>query len=315
MLEYIIIILGFVLVMFMWLIYKKIDQNKNGGDEIKSALDLERERKKDLSDLKQDVVSIITEKYTSIEKRFSEIQGAQQEVVDFRNLFTNKTERGQLGEEWLEDILKDAISPNHYKAQYTFSNGKRVDFFLNFGDPNSTEGIPIDSKFTWENYKKMEEAKDPNIKKQCAKDFAEDIKKHVNAVSEYVIEGETGPIALMFVAAEGVFRSIEKSPMDFRRKAREKNVIIVSPDTIFGPLRTYRLLIQNRKMYEMSSVLQKEVGVLGEDVNRLIERFTNLGDRHEKITDDYRKLKISMDKVTSRSEKIKNLDLEKLPKK
>ena len=190
MLEYIIIVLGFVLVMFMWLIYKKIDQNKNGGDEIKSALDLERERKKDLSDLKQDVVSIITEKYTSIEKRFSEIQGAQQEVVDFRNLFTNKTERGQLGEEWLEDILKDAISPNHYKAQHTFSNGKRVDFFLNFGDPNSTEGIPIDSKFTWENYKKMEEAKDPNIKKQCAKDFAEDIKKHVNAVSEYVIEGE-----------------------------------------------------------------------------------------------------------------------------
>ena len=161
----------------------------------------------------------------------------------------------------------------------------------------------------------MEETADPNIKKQCAKDFTEDIKKHVNAVSEYVIEGETGPIALMFVAAEGVFRAIEKSPMDFRRKAREKKVIIVSPDTIFGPLRTYRLLIQNRKMYEMSSVLQKEVGILGDDVSRLIERFSNLGDRHEKITDDYRKLKISMVKVTNRSEKIKNLDLEKLPKK
>ena len=211
--------------------------------------------------------------------------------------------------------FKDAISSNHYKAQHTFSNGKRVDFFLNFGDPNSTEGISIDSKFTWENYKKMEEADDPNIKKQCAKDFSEDIKKHINAVSEYVIEGETAPIALMFVAAEGVFRAIEKSPLDFRKKAREKNVIIVSPDTIFGPLRTYKLLIQNRKMYEMSSVLQKEVGILGEDVSRLIERFSNLGDRHEKITDDYRKLKISMDKVTNRSEKIKNLDLEKLPKK
>jgi hypothetical protein len=39
----------------MWLIYKKIDQKKSNGDEIKSALDLERERKKDLSDLKQDV--------------------------------------------------------------------------------------------------------------------------------------------------------------------------------------------------------------------------------------------------------------------
>ena len=89
MLEYIIICIGFVFAVFLWLIYKKIDQKKNNGDEIKSALDLERERKKDLSDLKQDVVSIITEKYTNIEKRFSEIQGAQKEVVDFRNLFTN----------------------------------------------------------------------------------------------------------------------------------------------------------------------------------------------------------------------------------
>ena len=118
MLDYIIIIIGFILAFFMWAIYKKLDQKKDDNNEIKSALDLERERKKDLSDLKQSVVSIITEKYTNIEKRFSEIQGAQQEVVDFRNLFTNKTERGQLGEEWLEDILKDAISSNHYKSQH-----------------------------------------------------------------------------------------------------------------------------------------------------------------------------------------------------
>lgn len=314
MFEYIIVGLIVVLALFMVLIFKKIDKPKKQENEL-SPLDLERERKKDLSDLKQDVVKIITEKYTNIEKRFSEIQGAQQEVLDFRNLFTNKTERGQLGEEWLEDILKNAISSNHYKSQHTFSNGKRVDFFLNFGDPSSKEGIPIDSKFSWENYKKMEEAQDSQSKKKFAKDFSEDIKKHVKDVSEYIIEGETGPIALMYVAAEGVFRAIEKSPMDFRKLAREKNVIIVSPDTIFGPLRTYRLLIQNRKMYEMSSILQKEVGILGDDVNRLIDRFTNLGDRHEKVADDYRKLKISMEKVNIRSEKIKNLDLEKLPKK
>ena len=114
--------------------------------------------------------------------------------------------------------------PNHYKAQHTFSNGKRVDFFLNFGDTNSTEGIPIDSKFSWENYKKMEEAEDPNIKKQCAKDFAEDIKKHVNAVSEYVIEGETGPIALMFVAARfqrcGIARELLKRSISHARPAK-----------------------------------------------------------------------------------------------
>ena len=242
MLEYIIISIGFILVVFMWLIYKKIDLRKDNGDQIKSALDLERERKKDLSDFKQDVVSIITEKYTNIEKRFSEIQGAQQEVVDFRNLFTNKTERGQLGEEWLEDILKDAISPNHYKAQHTFSNGKRVDFFLNFGDPNSNEGIPIDSKFTWENYKKMCESNDETQKKKYASDFTQNINDHINAVSKYVIDGETAPIAYMFIGSAGVYEAIVKSDRDFVKKAREKSVIMASPDTLFSHLRNYKLL-------------------------------------------------------------------------
>jgi len=306
--ENIIIAFLIILIIFLFFIYKKLD-NKSNSTENSQALDFERERKKDISNLKAEVITAITEKYSKIEERVAEMQTAQKDVVDFKNLFTNKTERGQLGEEWLEDILKDAVSKKHYEAQHTFSNGKRVDFFLNFGSPN--ERISIDSKFTWENYKKMLEANDDVNKKKYAKEFAEDINKHINAVAEYIIEGETAPIALMFVASEGVFRAIEKSSHDFRKKARDKNVIIVSPDTIFGPLRTYKLLIQNREMYEMSNILQKEVGVLGEDVSRLIDRFTTLGDRQEKISDDFRKLKISMDKISNRSDKIKNLDLEK----
>ena len=70
MLEYIIICIGLVLVLFMWLIYKKIDQKKSNVDEIKSAMDLERERRKDLSDFKQDVVSIIIQKFSEIFEYF-----------------------------------------------------------------------------------------------------------------------------------------------------------------------------------------------------------------------------------------------------
>ena len=212
MLEYIFIGISFVLVIFMWLIYKKIDQKKNNGDEIKSALDLERERKKDLSDLKQDVVSIITEKYTNIEKRFSEIQGAQKEVVDFRNLFTNKTERGQLGEEWLEDILNDAISSNHYKAQHTFSNGKRVDFFLNFGDPNSTEGIPIDSKFRMASYELLNEQYELGNKEgiiKAKKALIDDIKSSAKEISTlYLDPPNTTNFAIMYLPYEGLYAEI-----------------------------------------------------------------------------------------------------------
>ena len=105
----------------------------------------------------------------------------------------------------------------------------------------------------------------------------------------------------MFVASEGVFRAIEGSSQNFVKKARAKDVIIVSPNTIFACLRTYRLLIQNREMYKMSSILQKEVGMLGEDVSRLVDRFTTLGDRQEKVSEDFKKLKTSMDKISNLS--------------
>ena len=284
------IIIVFVIIVATILLYNKLD--KRSDDKI---------------------IEKIAEKFGKIEEKLSKVEEMQEEVIDFKDLFTNKTARGKLGEDWLENIIKDAISDRHYERQYTFSNGKRVDFLLNFG--TQEERVPVDSKFSWENYKGMLEEKDTSLKKQYAKSFTDDINKHISDVSEYIIPGETAEIALMFIASEGVFRAIEESQQDFVKKARAKNVIIVSPNTIFACLKTYKLLIQNREMYEMSNILQKEVGILGEDVGRLIDRFSTLGDRQSKISDDFEKLETSMKKIKNRSEKIKNLDLEKLPKK
>ena len=58
----------------------------------------------------------------------------------------------------------------------------------------------------------------------------------------------------------------------------------------------------------------KEVGVLGEDVKRLTERFSSIGSKQEKVTEEFRQLNISVNKVINRSEKIMNLDLNELEK-
>ena len=298
------ILLGFgIILIILTLIYRKLNQKSDNKEEISNLL---------ASKVREKVVEAIAEKYSKIEEKVEVLQKTGEKLEDFRNLFTNKTERGKLGEDWLEDIIRDAVSKKYYEKQYTFSNGKRVDFLLNFGSID--ERVSIDSKFTWEDFKKMQETEDSSQKKQYAKNFAENINKHINAVSEYIIPGETAPIALMFVASEGVFRAIEGSPQNFVKKARAKDVIIVSPNTIFACLKTYRLLIQNREMYKKSSILQKEVGILGEDVSRLMERFSTLGDRQEKVSEDYKRIKTSIDKISNRSEKIKNLDLEEVEK-
>ena len=293
MLEYIVIGALAVVVVFVLLIYQKLNS---------------KDKSEDFAD--------ISNKLDNIDKAQSNIEELNTKITDFSNLFSDKTRRGKMGNEYLEDIVKDCLISKHYNFEHTLSNDKRVDCLLTFNQDVSSEIICIDSKFSWENYKNYNQETDEQRRKNYLKEFEKNISKHVDDISEkYVITGETAPYAIMFVASEGVFRAIEESPQDFVKKARAKNVIIVSPNTIFACLKTYKLLIQNREMYEMSNILQKEVGILGEDVGRLIDRFSTLGDRQSKISVDFEKLETSMNKIKNRSEKIKNLDLEKLPKK
>ena len=322
---YILLGFGAVLIVILALIYQKLNK-KSENTDLKDDFNLERERKKDFGDFKDKILKAINasstelkQDFVAIKERVSNVQSAQQqldklanEVIDFKNLFSNKTERGRLGEEYLEDIVSDTMSKQHYKFQHTFNNGKRVDCLLTLG--SADQSIPIDSKFSWENYRKMLETKDENLQKQHAKDFAQDIANHIVEVSGYVIDGETAPVAYMFVASEGVFETIVKSQKDFVKKARAKGVIIVSPDTLFSHLRNYKLIMQNREMGRLAKFLQQEVGILGEDVKRLTDRFSSIGNKQEKITEEFRQLNISVDKVINRSEKISNLDFEDLEK-
>ena len=322
--EILILLTLFVLILFLGLIYKKLDLKKNNNEEIKKDFGIERKVKQSIDSLKESYKNdqnILKDKIVSdlgkLNERLGIIDAAQKDlnelktnVIDFKNLFNNKTERGQLGEEFLEKIVEDSLQRKYYKFQHTLSNTKRVDCFLKLGSPH--ESIAIDSKFSWENYKKMLEEKNSESKKFHAKEFANDISKHIKDISEkYIIDGETAPMALMFVASEGVFRDIENSPSNFIQKARDKNVVIVSPNTLWSFLKTYRLLIQNKEMYEQSTLIQQEIGKIYDDVSRFAERVLSIDTRHSQISEDFRKLRISIDKIQSRASRIKNLDLDK----
>ena len=286
MIEYIILVFLVIIAVFAYLIYQKVNTKED-----------------------ETVLTNIDTKLQTIVDAKKTMENLQGDMVDFKNLFNNRSDRGKFGEEYLEDLVRDALNKKHYKFQHTLSNGKRPDCFLTFGSPE--ESVCIDSKFSWENYKKMHEEKNPEIRKSHAKAFKEDIMQHIKEVADkYIIIGETAPLSLMFVAAEEVFRDISKHPYNFIKKAREKNVVIVSPDTIFGFLRTYRLLIQNREMYILSGIIQKEVFALDEDIGRLEKRITDADTKHSQISESFRQSRISVEKIRKHISKILNLDLD-----
>ena len=283
MLEYIVI--GVLVVVLAVLIYQKLG-SKN---EIS------------LSDIK--------ERLGIIENAQKSIETLNEKIIDFENIFNNKTKRGKLGEEYLEDIVKDTLIEKHYKFQHTLTNNKRVDCLLKFGSTN--ENICIDSKFVWDSYEKYFQENDEDKRKQFLKKFEKDLNNHIEAISEkYIVTGETAPLAIMFIASEGVFRAIEDISEDFIKIARKKNVIITSPSTLWSFLRTYKLLIQNREMYEQTHVIQKEVSELSLIIQAFEEGFNDLEKRHNKNSETIEDIKTSVSKITKTSEKIQNLDLD-----
>jgi len=333
MLEYIIIFVSVVLVFFTWLIYKKVDQKKDNqleiknevlseklGEKIDKLIEKSTENQSNLSDkitLKQtesekeikSVVSNLNERLARIDKAQEEINEIKTSVIDFKNLFNNQTSRGKLGNDSLKAIVSDVLSKKYFKMEHTLRNGKRVDCFLFLGEPH--ECVAIDSKFAWENYTKLINEKDEQNKKIHAKLFSDDIKKHIKDISEkYIIENETAPFAIMYVASEGVYNAIMESNTNFAEESRSKNVIIVSPNSIFGFLKTYRLFIDNKEMSEKADFIQKEFGKIFEDISRFSERFSNIDKRNTQLSEDFRKLQISVDAITNRAGRIKDLEFD-----
>ena len=336
--ENIIVVFLLILIVFLFLIYKKLDQVKN-NDESESKYAVLSEKLNTLSDKTEsfrenlnksqiDLSDKLTNKQNDSEKEIKSDLGklneslavivtAQKElndlktsVIDFKNLFNNQTTRGRLGNDSLKAIVSDVLNKRYYKMEHTLSNGKRVDCFLLLGNPH--ECVPIDSKFAWENYTKLVNEKDEQLKKVHSKEFVDDINKHIKDISEkYIIEKETAPFALMYVASEGVYQAIMNSDKEFKKLARKKNVVIVSPNTIFGFLKTYRLFIDNKEMSEKADVIQKEFGKIYEEIIRFAERFSAIDKRNTQLTEDFRKLQISVDQITRRSERVKNLEFEK----
>ncbi len=336
--ENIIVVFLLILIVFLFLIYKKLDQVKN-NDESESKYAVLSEKLNTLSDKTEsfrenlnksqiDLSDKLTNKQNDSEKEIKSDLGklneslavivtAQKElndlktsVIDFKNLFNNQTTRGRLGNDSLKAIVSDVLNKRYYKMEHTLSNGKRVDCFLLLGNPH--ECVPIDSKFAWENYTKLVNEKDEQLKKVHSKEFVDDINKHIKDISEkYIIEKETAPFALMYVASEGVYQAIMNSDKEFTKLARKKNVVIVSPNTIFGFLKTYRLFIDNKEMSEKADVIQKEFGKIYEEIIRFAERFSAIDKRNTQLTEDFRKLQISVDQITRRSERVKNLEFEK----
>jgi len=257
-----------------------------------------------------------TKTMTDLRERLARIDVAQKniaelsgQVVSLQEVLSNKQARGAFGEIQLNDLVTNILPPSAYQFQATLGNGTRCDCLLTL--PNPPGAIAIDAKFPLESYHALRNAADDNAKTLAERAFRQAMVKHIDDISKkYILPGETAESALMFLPSEAVYAELHASFGDVVEKSYRARVWIVSPTTLMATLNTVRAVLKDARMREQAGVIQIELLTLLKDVERLDDRVEKLQRHFEQATEDVRQIRISTDKVTSRAERIEDIQLE-----
>ena len=230
------------------------------------------------------IISEVTEKLTKLDETNKQVVGFAGQLQSLQNILTNPKQRGVLGEYYLETVLKNVLPPGRFQMQYKFADGDIVDAVI-FLDKNKM--LPIDSKFSLENYNKIINETNTAEKEKLEKLFKQDLKNRIDETSKYIRPNEdTTDFAFMFIPSEGIFYdllinqvgAVKTSTVDLIEYAfRQKKVIIVSPTTFMAYLQTVLQGLRALQIEESAKEIRKRVEDLSRHLGVYEEFMKKLG--------------------------------------
>ena len=244
-------------------------------------------------------------KIDEAQNNISKLEGS---VTSLTNVLENNQNRGKFGEFTLERILFSIFGDAKkgvYQLQYPLKENdlnERPDAVIFLPEPQKI--LCIDSKFPYQDYKRLLETKDEAYKVE----FAKAVKMHINCIaSKYIINGITAPNALMFIPSDAIFGFINGELYDVVEYANKKHVVITSPSTL-------QPILSNINMIKIEMEKNKNVSFILEQLKRLsvdFQKFVTDWDRFSKnlnqtlsVKEDFDNRIIQMKKKFERIERI-----------
>jgi len=230
-----------------------------------------------------DIIRNVTEKLTKLDETNRQVLDFSGQLQKLQDTLQNPKHRGVLGEYFLDSLLKDVFQPNQYQMQYKFKNGEIVDAVIFLGE----KIIPIDSKFSLENYNRIIEEQDVSRREALETDFKNDLKKRIDETSKYIRPNEgTTDFAFMFIPAEGIYYDLlvnkvgavkvnTRSLLEYA--AREKKVHIVSPTTFYVTLQSVWQGMRAYVIQEGTKEILKNVGMLQKHIRAYEDYMKRVG--------------------------------------
>ena len=229
------------------------------------------------------IVRDVTEKLVRLEETNKQVMSFSEQLKNLQDILKNPKQRGILGEYYLETVLKNVLPPGAYQMQYAFSDGVIVDAAV-FVDKRV---IPIDSKFSLENYNRiLESASGSPERKKYEQALVADLKIRIDETSKYIKpEENTMDFAFMFIPSEAVYYdllinkvgAVQDDTRNLIHYAGQKHVIIVSPTSFLAYLQTVLQGLRNQKISEQAKDIIKQVESLGKHLGSYESYMEKLG--------------------------------------
>lgn len=230
-----------------------------------------------------ELIREVTKGLTKLDETNKQVVSFADQLQNLQDILKNPKQRGILGEYYLETLLKNVLAPSQYQMQYGFKNGEIVDCVVFVKD----KIIPVDSKFSLENYNRMIETNDKSEKERLEKIFVNDLKLRITETAKYIRPEEgTMDFAFMFIPHEAIYYDLlinkigaitEETDNLIQRAAGKYKVIIVSPTSFLAYLQTVLQGLKAMQIEETTKDIIKRVSEIGTHLKKYEEYHNKLG--------------------------------------
>ncbi len=245
----------------------------------------------------QDINKEMNEQLRNVVKGVTEVGESSKQVFqvadqlkELQDILKNPKQRGVLGEYYLETVLQNVLGPANFQMQYAFSDGEIVDAAVFV----KGKVIPVDSKFSLENYNRFATAPDGEDKVKFEKAFVNDLKLRITETAKYIRPTEkTTDFAFMFIPHEGIYYDLLSNKVGagednlIQRAAGKYKVIIVSPTSFLAYLQTVLQGLKAMEIEEKAQDIIKNVEKLSGHMAKYEEYYQKIGKTLETTVNHY----------------------------
>ncbi|MFA6522044.1 MAG: DNA recombination protein RmuC [Patescibacteria group bacterium] len=268
------------------------------------------------------IIQEVTQKMTELHDTNKQVLNFSDQLQNLQEIFKSPKQRGVVGEYFLESLLSNVLPKDSYQMQYAMGTDEKTNQKLIADAVIFVRGliIPIDSKFSLENYNRMMGENDVEKRTLAERAFKADVKNRIDETAKYIqIHQNTMNFAFMFIPAEGVYYNLMNAEVGSGVNSRslveyafQQHVMIVSPTSFYAYLQTVLLGLRELQLEQSTQEILKRVGEFQKHMMAFADYHNRLGKNLDTVVNQYNSSNKELGKLSKDVIKITNGSLDQI---